>query len=117
MFFFLDEPQILLGKKQKQELGTSESELQTGAVYIPYKEEPVESDYSNEVASFYGYPEEWNHSIGISYELRSRREAAISQITDKDIRAAGKVVENPLIGHIPSREEIEEELHQLLISM
>ena len=65
----------------------------------------------------YGYPEEWNHSIGMNYELRARREAAISSITAKDILEKGAYKENPLIGHISTKEEIQEELEELLMSM
>lgn len=117
MFFFLDEPQILLAKKQKQELELPEEEKTAGAAYIPYKVEPEKDDISELTGAIYGYPEEWNHSIGLSYELRSKREAAISRITSRDILMNGVTMENPLIGHIPTREEIEEELEALLVSM
>ena len=81
----MDEPQILLAKKQKQELELPEEEKTAGAAYIPYKVEPEKDDISELTGAIYGYPEEWNHSIGMNYELRARREAAISSITAKDI--------------------------------
>ena len=117
MFFFLDEPQILPGKKQTQNMDLSEEEVEAGAVYIPYKVEPEKDEIADLTGALYGYPEEWNHSIGMSYELRSKREAAISRITARDILMNGVVRDNPLIGHIPTRVEIEEELEELLLSM
>ena len=117
MFFFLDEPQILPGKKQTQNMDLSEEEVEAGAVYIPYKVEPEKDEIADLTGALYGYPEEWNHSIGLSYELRSKREAAISRITARDILMNGVVRDNPLIGHIPTRVEIEEELEELLLSM
>lgn len=116
MFFFLDEPQIILGKKQKKEMEAAGIDMSSEAAYIPYKEMPnAANDEFLEVA--YGYPEEWNHSIGMSYELRAKRDYAISSITGADITADGVIVENPLVGHIPTRQEIGEELDRLLISM
>ena len=53
----------------------------------------------------------------MNYELRARREAAISSITAKDILEKGAYKENPLIGHISTKEEIQEELEELLMSM
>lgn len=117
MFFFLDEPQIILGKKQKEELEADRDNLSAGTAYIPYKEEPEENAESKVTGAVFGYPEEWNHSIGMSYELRCKRDYAIGKITDQDILKEGMAIENPLIGHIPTKQEIEEELEQLLVSM
>ena len=38
-------------------------------------------------------------------------------ITEEDIEETGVVVENPVIGHIPSRQEIVNELEELLMTM
>lgn len=41
----------------------------------------------------------------------------INAITEEDIEETGVVVENPVIGHIPSRQEIVNELEELLMTM
>ena len=53
----------------------------------------------------------------MSYELRAKRDSLISRLTDTDIHMNGMVVENPVIGHIPRRDELQEEFEQLLQSM
>ena len=40
-----------------------------------------------------------------------------SHATEEDIEETGVVVENPVIGHIPSRQEIVNELEELLMTM
>ena len=118
MFFFLDEPQIILGAKQKQELlETSGERLDEPIAYVPYKEEPGNDSVTDYVSAIYGYPENWNHCIGMNYELKARREAAISAITAKDILQKGVFKENPLIGHILPKRDIQKELEELLSSM
>ena len=54
---------------------------------------------------------------GLSFALRFNRDQIISQISEEDLLDHGTMMANPLIGVIPSREEIEEELQQLLMSM
>lgn len=106
LIFYLDEPQILVGKKAvelTEEYGTDEA----GACFIPIRRRTMVA-----------YPEEWEkHPIGISYELRKQRDRLIDSLTSSDIREPSAVVMNPLIGELPSREEILEEVDQLLISM
>ena len=41
----------------------------------------------------------------------------INAITEEDIEETGVVVENPVIGHIPSRQEIVNKLEELLMTM
>ena len=115
MLFYLDEPQILLSQKQKQKLVSDGCDPCQRVAYIPYRESPECEETA--VAAAYGYPEEWNHSIGMSYELRAKRDSLISRLTDTDIHMNGMVVENPVIGHIPRRDELQEEFEQLLQSM
>lgn len=105
--FYLDEPQILVGKHAK-ELAEKYPTNETGMTcYIPYKDQP-------QIA----YPEEWQKRlIGISYELRKRRDRLVDTITASDIARASTIVENPLIGKTPSRQEILDEIDELLISM
>ena len=64
------------------------------------------------------YPEEWmKRRIGINYFIREQRDSMINAITEEDIEETGVVVENPVIGHIPSRQEIVNELEELLMTM
>lgn len=64
------------------------------------------------------YPSEWKKErIGVSYAIRSRRDALVNAIQEADILESGIMVTNPMIGVIPSMEEIQEELDQLLMSM
>jgi len=107
----------MLDKKQQQELIDSGMELKEETAYIAYKQVPDETENSIVAMKTFGYPEEWNHSIGMSYELRVKRENMISAITSNDICEKGLGMENPLIGHVPSKAEILEELDDLLMSM
>lgn len=115
MFFFLDEPQILLPKKDREraELDDSDSNVR----YIPYKEQSgirISDDNIFHVA----YPEKWGgHRIGISYGLREQRNKLFSGMTEYDLGIEGTAVQNPLIGYIPDRYEVEDELEQLLLMM
>ena len=55
--------------------------------------------------------------IGINYFIREQRDSMINAITEEDIEETGVVVENPVIGHIPSRQEIVNGLEELLMTM
>ena len=115
MFFFLDEPQILLPKidRERAELDDTDGNVR----YIPYKEQSdirVSDDNIFHVA----YPEKWGgHRIGISYGLREQRNKLFSGMTEYDLGIEGTAVQNPLIGYIPDRYEVEDELEQLLLMM
>ena len=117
MIFYLDEPQILLNARQKEKLISSGYNFNNSTAYIPYHEDPDDDNESEYLAAEYGYPEEWNHSIGMSYEMRTKRDSLISSLTDGDILTSSKIVDNPMIGHIPSRQELQDELNQLMMSM
>lgn len=112
MFFFLDEPQILLSKKDRDQID-SEENIQ----YIPHrvqKDVRITEDNMFHVA----YPEKWGgHRIGISYGLREQRSQLFSEMTEHDLGIDGTAVLNPLIGCIPDRYEIEDEVEQLLLMM
>ena len=49
--------------------------------------------------------------------MRKKRDGLIDLLTEADIAEAGVVVDNPMIGKLPTREEVEDELEQLLMSM
>ena len=64
------------------------------------------------------YPEKWGgHRIGISYGLREQRNKLFSSLTEQDLRIDGTAVQNPLIGMLPDRLEVEYEVEQLLLKL
>ena len=100
----------------------SDSDLsqENGAIrYIPYKAD--ESAQADEVGDFNyarAYPEEWmDGNIGVSMELRKRRDQIAHIVTEADIAQEGDIVVNPMIGELPAMEEVQEEFEQLLLSM
>lgn len=99
MVFFLDEPQILVGKGGVIAAGS--------ANYIPYRKSELEKEI----------PEEKIFQFGVSYAMRKKRDSIIRKMSGTDIHEHGRVRENPLIGKIPSRQEIMYELDELLMSM
>lgn len=113
MFFFLDEPQILLPKKEREKLAERQEEA-SNIQYIPYKTHsncPVAGDTAFTVA----YPEKWGGlTVGISYSLRQRRNRLFEILTPQDLRINGTAVLNPLIGQLPERRQMETEVEQLL---
>ena len=113
LMFFLDEPLILVGKgKAKNETEVEES---ARVKYIPYKLEENEKIIDKPLKA---YPEQWREmGIGMTYGLRKRRDRWANELTSDDIVEQGKIVVNPLIGIIPSREELEEEVNNLLVAM
>ena len=56
---------------------------------------------------------------GRSMDLKCRlyRSRWVQNITAHDVMESGQVVENPMIGAIPSRNEVQRELNDLLMSM
>lgn len=113
IFFFLDEPQILVGKAAKQ-IDTSDATEGT-AKFIPYKESEDRKD-AFQTAGI-AYPENWQERLGVSYEIKQKRESVLDAISATDISNPGKKVINPYIGVIPSVSELEEELEQLYDAM
>ena len=114
IFFFLDEPQILVGKDKKR-LDAMDSSDST-AKYIPYKESECMEDGSS-AASAYTDPEKLYEHFGVSYEIKQKRDGIINAVSAADIRNRGTKVVNPFIGVIPSLGELEDELEELLEAM
>ena len=109
LFFSLDEPQILVGKgKRFAEAGNQQ------AKYIPYTTDRTAAKLEDGVIAF---PEEWRNRSGVHCLLRKKREGVISSITADDIQMIGEETDNPLIGSIPRREQILQELDELVLSM
>ena len=110
MFFSLDEPRILLGKKKTAETvsdGDEESMKQF-----------ISCSRNDRTESGVAYPEEWKAAEhGLSYLLRQRRDRIIESVSKEDIYNRGRKMVNPLIGVIPSRDEIEDQLNDLLMTM
>lgn len=91
LVFSLDEPRILTGKKDSNLSGNS-------IKYIRYKNNQNDPQIE----------------LDTNYSLRKIRSKITSAITEVDISAQGTIVENPKIGKIPSKNEIQKELDELL---
>ena len=98
MLFFLDEPQILVGN----------GALKSGeGQYIPYRNSDLDEDA----------PKTNELSFGFPYSDYQKRNAIIRNLTDSDMSEMGTVRENPIIGPIPTKQEIETELDEILAAM
>lgn len=113
IMFSLDEPQILFDKNsEKQEMDSND----TAIPFVSYtKADGEEYDAGR---SSYGYPIEWKENrVGMNFNLIQFKEKSQSKINAEDITANGIVVENPLIGHLPTRDELEAEIDEILMEM
>ncbi len=113
VFFYLDEPQILVGKAAK-DLNPSDA-FDSTAKFIPYKES--ENNQSAFQPSTIAYPENWQQHLGVSYEIQQKRDALLNAVSAADISNRGTKVVNPFIGVIPPANELEEELERLYQAM
>ena len=114
MFFSLDEPRILVGKKKALVESMAEQDEESVKHFISCNR----NDYPKDNACDVAYPEAWGEAKhGLNYLQRQRRDRIIENVSKKDIYIKGRKMVNPLIGIIPSREEIENELSDLLMSM
>lgn len=95
IMFYLEEPQIIKNKKSIQD-----NEIED--IYIKYKK-------SVNLAN--------NNVIGFEYALKNKRYQLPNIITKDDIKKAGIIMQNPLIGEIPTKEEIDKEINELLKAM
>ena len=57
------------------------------------------------------------NGYSMNLECRLYRHKWVQGITARDVMEFGQVVENPMIGAIPSRNEVQRELDDLLMSM
>ena len=113
VFFFLDEPQILVGKDKKRLDAMDQTD--STAKFIPYKESEVTGNTSTDAPN--AHPENWYERFGVSYEIKQKRDGLINAVSAGDIRNRGTKVINPFIGVIPSIGELEDELEDLLDAM
>lgn len=115
LFFYLDEPQILTGKRKKSTeiQATTDNSIR----YIKYKvDDELEGFDTDE--SILAYPEYFEeNTFGTSYALRRWRDRLFSDLSEADVREHGVVVDNPMIGILPSRDEVKQEIQTLLQSM
>lgn len=56
-------------------------------------------------------------NFGISLRLSKKRDWIVHSVSEQDIQASGIYVENPLIGALPSQDEIITELEALIEAM
>ena len=113
VFFFLDEPQILVGKDKKRLDAMDQTD--STAKFIPYKESEAAGNTSDYAPN--AHPENWYERFGVSYEIKQKRDSLINAVSAGDIRNRGTKVINPFIGVIPSIGELEDELEDLLDAM
>jgi len=106
-----------VGKKYKNHPDV-EKESNQPFGFVKYKTDTGQENKPENNDIVCAYPEEWmKRRIGINYFIREQRDSMINAITEEDIEETGVVVENPVIGHIPSRQEIVNELEELLMTM
>ncbi len=114
IFFYLDEPQILVGKDKKRIDAADTTD--SVAKFIPYKESECAEAGVGKVSAV-AYPENWRDSFGISYEIKQKRNRVLDLVSAQDIMNRGIKVMNPFIGEIPSMDELEDELERLYEAM
>lgn len=114
IFFFLDEPQILVGKDKSKVDATDSTD--SIAKFIPYKESD-QAEEGQAAVSAVAYPEMWRERFGVSYEIKQKRNGVLNAVSAEDICNRGRKVINPFIGVIPSQDELEAEVEQLYASM
>ena len=110
MVFFLDEPQIVADKAAKKAGdAVAEEQRHLPSRYIPYKNSELNEGVNTE---------EWKkRRTGMLYTIRKHRDKIVDGLSETDIAEQGVIVENPLIGGIPTRDEIRGELSRLLMLM
>ncbi len=111
LMFYLDEPQIVgnkAAKKAAERYASDQESLDTK--YIPFKNSELDENGNIRENAV-------NTRLGMMFANRKKRDEILDNITEEDISMRGVARINPYIGAIPSREEIEEELEELLLSM
>lgn len=54
---------------------------------------------------------------GMNYSVRKKRDSLINSLEEADIAEPGRIADNPLIGKIPHRDRLKQELEEILTSM
>ena len=109
ILFYLDEPQVLPDKATRARL---EAEEGAGAArYIPhhnYEVDPLILEDESSSARKIGW---------IPVTTREQRNAMLSALSDDDLSMQGVFVQNPMLGDLPSKREILEEIDEILMTM
>lgn len=104
--FYLDEPQIIPNKKSKNNEQYLEIKQAESSEATSTKRKMLVSEFWSSQANF-----------GISLRLSKKRDWIVHSVSEQDIQASGIYVENPLIGALPSQDEIITELEALIEAM
>ena len=115
LIFYLDEPQIIPNKKKATDDDLTESS--ETPQYIPYKEPKEEQPSPINRKMIVSETWKKNENFGISLLLSKKRDWIVHSISEQDIATKGILVDNPLIGSLPSQTEILDELDNLIASM
>ena len=115
MLFYLDEPQIIPSKRARKNKSAVQDDASN---YIDYKDGSEESTTPSLPHKML-VSETWaqQEMFGISLALRKKRDWIVHSISEEDATTSGVIVDNPLIGSLPSPTEIRRELEELLSAM
>ena len=106
ILFYLDEPQIIPNKKSKDNEQYLDIKQDESSEPSATKRKMLVSEFWSSQANF-----------GISLRLSKKRDWIVHSVSEQDIQASGIYVENPLIGALPSQDEIITELEALIEAM
>lgn len=109
LLFYLDEPQIIPSKKSLAKYNDNSTQ------YIEYKN--IEETTATQKKMLVSETWEKQDFFGISLQLRKKRDWIVHSISEEDIVAEKILVDNPLIGELPSQDEICAEVSGLLKAM
>ncbi len=116
LVFALDEPRIIPNSKAKTDKTVIAEDEAKGIKYVPYRIDDTEQDIVED-KMIRRYPAEWEGFYGMGYAVAKRRHKVFDDLTQEDIAVSGIPMINPLIGVIPSRDELEDEVQELLMCM
>ena len=108
--FSLDEPQILVGNRNK--IIASDN---TSVHYIDYTNDTVTEDVNDNLVAF---PSEWKGKhTGKNIIMRNNREAVLTNLSEDDIKEEGTPVNDSVASLLTYRQELVKELNELLQTM
>ena len=113
LIFYLDEPLLIPCKKDVKKLKQDNQASQ----YVSYKQD-TETE-APQVHRKIIVSESWasQDNFGISLLLSKKRDWIVHSISEEDMQTQGIYVDNPLIGTLPNRTEINAELETLIAAM
>ena len=108
--FSLDEPQILVGNRNKIKASDN-----TSVHYIDYTNDTVTEAVNDNLVAF---PSEWKGKhIGKNIIMRNNREAVLTNLSEDDIKEEGTPVNDSVASLLQDRQELVKELNELLQTM